>query len=350
MAKARGEALPKPESLARWEKDYGAVSPLYQQLFCEVYGCSPAELGFVTEPEAPEPEPLEELAAELTRASPVDIEVADLLQAQTGAIRRLDARQGAQLIHDQIRTHVEKLNCHAVRTRRRLFAKVLADASALAGWQALDVGAPRESWEHFERAKAAVKDAEEPSSLASTAAEQASVLLDLGDAELVAELVGHARHQAATALPALMRTWPAAAHTEILPATGNADDAERRTLDEASGLLPDESGDVPPYPVLSKSHPTRWRGNCLVRLGDKDAIEELTTGLAAVAGAYARPEAGARIDLTVTLFVRGEQAIAEEHLRSARWPAAPAHSAKSTGSTPSQHVLNIPPMTAPLRP
>ncbi|GLY82017.1 XRE family transcriptional regulator [Actinoallomurus iriomotensis] len=325
-AKARGEALPQPESLARqlarWENGHGAVSHLYQQLFCEVYGCSPAELGFVAEPEAPEPAPLEELAAELARASSVDVEVADLLQAQTDTIRRLDARQGAQLIHDQIRahiSHVEELNRHAVRPGvRRLLAKVLADASALAGWQALDVGTSRESWEHFERAKAAAREAEDPSLLAFATAEQAYVLLDLGDAERATELVSHARNQAGTALPALMRTWLAAAHAEMFTATGNADDAARRTLDEASGLLPDEPDDVPPYLVLSKSHLARWRGNCLARLGDEDAIEELTTGLAAVAGTYARAEAGVRIDLATALCVRGDRATAEEHLRDAR--------------------------------
>jgi ATP/maltotriose-dependent transcriptional regulator MalT len=144
-----------------------------------------------------------------------------------------------------------------------MLAKVLADASALAGWQALDVGTPRESWEHFERAKAAAREAEDPSLLAFATAEQAYVLLELGDAERAVELLGHARKQADTAVPTLMRTWLAAAHAEMSTATGNADDAARRALDEASGLLPAEPDDVLPYLVLSDSHLARWRGNCL---------------------------------------------------------------------------------------
>jgi hypothetical protein len=326
-AKRRGETLPQRSSLdrrlARWENGHGSVNELYQQLFCDVYGCSPAELGFVTrdEPTAPDPAWADELAVELARASSVDAAVAELLQAQTDGIRLLDARQGAQLIRAQMTAHIahiEELNRHAVQPGvPGMLAKVLADTSALAGWQALDVGTERESWEHFERAKAAAREAEDPSLLAFATAEQAYVLLDLGDAERAAELVGYARQQAGTAVPALMRTWLAAAHAEMSTATGNAD-AARLALDEASGLLPTEPDDALPYLVLNQTHLARWRGNCLARLGNEDAIEELTTGLAAVTGTYARAEAGVRIDLATALLVRGEHGTAEEHLRAAR--------------------------------
>lgn len=322
-AKARGEALPQRESLARqlarWENGHGAVSPLYQQLFCEVYGCSPVELGFTEPSDAPEPEPLEDLAAELARASSVDAEVAKLLQAQTDAIRQLDARQGAQLIRDQMRAHIahiEELNRHAVRPGvRRMLAKVLADASALAGWQALDVGTPRESWEHFERAKSAAREAEDASLLAFSTAEQAYVLLDLGDAGQAGELVNYARRQAAGSVPALMESWLTAAQGEM--ATANMDaTAARDLLDQAADLLPAEDAQLP-YVVLAEPHLARWRGNCLAWLGDEDAIDELTRGLTAVTGNYARAEAGVRIDLATALLIRGERGLAEEHLRAA---------------------------------
>jgi tetratricopeptide (TPR) repeat protein len=326
-AKRRGEMLPQSESLARqlarWENGHGGISELYQQLFCEVYSCSPAELGFITltQPAAPDRDPVNELAVELSRASSVDAGVTELLQGQTDGIRLLDARQGAQLIRVQMSahiTHIEELNRHAVRPGvRGMLAKVLADTSALAGWQALDVGTPRESWEHFERAKAAAREAEDRSLLAFATAEQAYVLLDLGDAERAAELVDYARKQAGSAVPSLMRTWLAAAHAEMCTATGNAD-AARLALDEASGLLPADPDDVLPYLVLNKTHLARWRGNCLARLGNEDAIEELTTGLAAVTGTYARAEASVRIDLATALLVRGERQAADEHLRSAR--------------------------------
>ena len=324
-ARAHGEALPPPESLsrqlARWENGHGPVrSPLYQQLFCEVYGCSPAELGFVEAPETPQPESLEDLAAELARASAVDTEVANLLQAQTDAIRQLDARQGAQLIRDQMRAHnahIEELPRHAVRPGvRRMLAKVLADASALAGWQALDVGTPRESWEHFERAKSAAREAEDASLLAFSTAEQAYVLLDLGNTAQASELVNYARRQAAGVVPALMESWLAAAQGEMATASRDATGA-RGLLDQAAYLLPVEPDDQLPYVVLAEPHLARWRGNCLARLGDEDAIEELTRGLAAVTGNYARAEAGVRIDLATALLARGERDLAQEHLRVA---------------------------------
>ncbi|GAA0333052.1 hypothetical protein NE235_13335 [Actinoallomurus spadix] len=94
---------------------------------------------------------------------------------------------------------------------------------ALAGWQALDVGTPRESWEHFERAKSAAREAEDPSLLAFATAEQAYVLLDLGNAEQAAELVEYARHQAAGKVPDLMRTWLAAAQAEMAASMRSVD-------------------------------------------------------------------------------------------------------------------------------
>jgi hypothetical protein len=71
--------------------------------------------------------------------------VAEFLEAQTDGIRLLDARQGAQLIRVQTHiTHIEELNRHAVRPGvRGMLAKVLADTSPLAGWQALDGGTAR---------------------------------------------------------------------------------------------------------------------------------------------------------------------------------------------------------------
>lgn len=328
-AKARGETLPHPESLARqiarWENGHGAVGPLYQQLFCDVYGCSPAELGFTDTPAAVEPEPAGDLAAELARASSVDAEVVKLLQGQTESIRQLDVLQGAQLIGNQMRAHIahiEELTRHAVRHAvrpgvRRMLAKVLADASALAGWQALDVGAPRESWEHFERAKSAAREADDPSLLAFATAEQAYVLLDLGDAGQAGELVQYARHESAGAVPALMETWLTAAQAEMATASEDAD-AARIDLDRAADLLPAEPADPLPYLVLSETHLARWRGNCLARLGNEDALEQLNTGLTAVIGTYARAEAGVRIDLATALLVHGERGPAEEHLRTAR--------------------------------
>jgi ATP/maltotriose-dependent transcriptional regulator MalT len=214
--------------------------------------------------------------------------------------------------------HIEDLHRHAVRPGvRRLLAKVLADTSALAGWQALDVGTPRESWEHFERAKSAAREAEDPSLLAFATAEQAYVLLDIGQTHEAMELVQYARHQATGVVPVLMETWLAAAQGEMATVRGEVD-AAHLALDQAADLLPAESDDLLPHLVLSEIHLARWRGNCLARLGNEDAIDELTTGLAAVTGTYARAEAGVRIDLATALLAHGDHVEADAHLRTAR--------------------------------
>src|SRR5262249_4323818 len=150
--------------------------------------------------------------------------------------------------------------------------------SALAGWQALDVGTSRESWEHFERAKAAAREAEDPSLLAFATAEQAYVLLDLGDTGQAKELVQHARQESAGIVPVLIETWLAAARAEMATASGDAN-AARIDLDRAADLLPAEADDPLPYLVLNETHLARWRGNCLARLGDEHAIDQLHTGL-----------------------------------------------------------------------
>lgn len=328
-AARRGEVLPQPQSLARqiarWENGHGPVGEFYQPLFCEVYDCSPAELGFVefSEVTATDQQPLDELATELARAASVDAEVANLLQAQTDGLRLLDGRQGAQLIRDQMRAHIahiEELHRHAVRpgVRGRL-AKVLADTSALAGWQALDVGTPRESWEHFERAKSAARETEDPSLLAFATAEQAYVLLDIGHTEQALELVEYAHQQATSKVSILTLTWLAAAQAEMAAAMRNPDpDAVRKALDEATSLLSTAPDDPLPYLVLNEAHLARWRGNCLARLGDADAIEQLSAGLIEVDGTYARAEAGVRIDLATALLVHDELGSAEEQLHMAR--------------------------------
>jgi hypothetical protein len=51
--------------------------------------------------------------------------------------------------------------------------RVLVEASTLAGWQALDRAALGQAWTHYERAKAAAREADSPALLAHAIAEQA---------------------------------------------------------------------------------------------------------------------------------------------------------------------------------
>jgi hypothetical protein len=65
------------------------------------------------------------------------------------------------------------------RGNRQQLAAVLADASALAGWRAIDMGRLPRAWAHFERATRAAREATDNCLLAFSAGEQAYVLLDL---------------------------------------------------------------------------------------------------------------------------------------------------------------------------
>jgi len=338
-AKAKNLNLPtKIESLARnfarWENQGGGVSDDYRDLLCEIYEKSAAELGLV----APSPvsEPAEEtgtaqLAAQLSRASSVDAGLVELLKEQTDGIRRLDARQGAQFIHDQAKAHLANLDDihqHVIKPGiRSSLSWVLADTSALAGWQALDIGALNESWRHFERAKAAAREAQDPSLLAFASAEQAYVLFDMGEYAEAAGLVEAIRSEAKSQVPKLMAAWLAASEAEIRAAAGDARLA-RQALDEASDLHPADLDVELPYVVLNAAHLARWRGSTLARIGDPEAITELSAALDETAGAYARAEAGLRVDLATALLVQGEDGAAAEHLSTARALSARIGSAR----------------------
>lgn len=327
-AKAKNINLPKVESLARnfarWENGGGGLSDMYRDLFCEVYGKTPVELGIA----APEPEPASgedpgavDLAAQLSRASAVDAGLVELLKEQTNGIRRLDARQGAQFIRDQAKAHLANLDDthqHVILPGiRRALSWVLADTSALAGWQALDVGALNESWRHFERAKAAAREAQDPALLAFASAEQAYVLFDMGEYDQAAALVQATRDEAKAQIPRLMASWLAASEAEVRAAAGD-DRLARQALDEAYALHPGVPDVELPYVVLNAAHLARWRGSTLARLGDPEAITELSAALDETAGSYARAETGLRVDLATALLVRGELDTADEHLKAAR--------------------------------
>jgi hypothetical protein len=154
-------------------------------------------------------------------------------------------------------------------------ALALADAAALAGWQALDAGDPRKAWDLHDIAKSAARQADNAASLAHVTAQQAYALLDAGQPADAVELLDYANSRANTSqIPPRLRSWLAAAHAEFLAAAGMRSEAMRQ-LDAASGLLP--AGDTDPelpYLMLNEANLARWRGHCLARLG---ATRRLTT-------------------------------------------------------------------------
>ena len=96
------------------------------------------------------------------------------LDQHTHQLRLLDRTFGATSVLDQITSHislVRQLMTHTVLSRdRRALARIVADASALAGWQALDTAAIMRAWQHFDLARSAGQEADDPRSMRTPSA------------------------------------------------------------------------------------------------------------------------------------------------------------------------------------
>jgi tetratricopeptide (TPR) repeat protein len=311
--------------VSRWENGHDQVTdPGYRRLFRDILGRTNNELGF---PEEPEDEGVRELRDRLTIARTVDTATIELFRQQIDNIRHLDRRFGAASLLDQLTTHaaeIERLLTISPETSLRAqLADVLTDAATLAGWEALDRGALLRAWQLHETAKAAAREAGSPARLAYATAQQASILLDLGDTTAAAAQIEHARTLGtSTAVPALLATWLAAAHGEALAATGNRD-AALAAFDHAATLLPTEHyhPDLP-FIMLSDGHLSRWRGSALTRLGHPEAITELEHALNTITTTTARAETGMLTDLAYAYATTGDRDAALSYATQARRLAA----------------------------
>ena len=297
-------------------------------------------LGVATEPStAPpghEPPPSEgrkqqrELLRQIASARNIDTSIIAILQEETNTIRLLDRRLGAPAVAAKLEAHITHVAIslrHSLDpSRRQQLAAVLADAAALAGWQAIDMGRLPAAWRHFETATSAAREADDNCLLAFAAGEQAYVLMDLGQAAEGLDKVRAVYDQTCAAIPHQVRGWLRAAEGEMAAATGRNGDCHR-ALDQASTELDHgPSGEDLPYLALNSAHLARWRGNCLVHFGDPSTIADLTTALAGMDATFTRAEAGLRCDLAAALHVSGEREEARRHLARA------AELAQLTGS------------------
>ena len=271
-----------------------------------------------------------DLLRQLASAGNIDTAVVQVLQEETNAVRLLDRRLGAPAVAAKLEAHISHLTVslhHSLMPdRRQQLAAVLADAAALAGWQAIDMGRMDAAWNHFETATAGAREAHDNCLLAFAAGEQAYVLLDLGQPTEALDKVRAVYDQTHAAIPHQMRGWLRAAEGEMAAASRKHGDCHR-ALDEASAELGHgPSGDDLPYLALNDTHLARWRGNCLVHFGDPSTITDLTTALAGMDGTFTRAEASLRCDLAAALHVAGEREEARRHLSRA------AELAQLTGS------------------
>jgi len=326
-AKARGRTLPPDDSLRRmireWAKGTRGLSEFYVELFGDAFGLpvngrSPVAPGKLT-PDAAVDDSLDDLADRLTRAANVDLELVALLESQTDSLRTLDRRLGAPQVLVQTEAHIAQMSdllAHSLPGPARSgLAAAVAEAAALAGWQALDLGKPAKSWRHHETAKAAALESGSPAILAHVTAQQAYALLDLEHTDQALALVRHARTNADGRVPPLLRSWLHAAEAEAFAACGEKD-AAQRSLDLAASALPAESSDPDlPFLFLNEIHLARWRGSCLARVGAIEAIDYLNRALDGLDSTFTRAAAGHQCELAMAYAARGQH---EEARRAAR--------------------------------
>ncbi|MBA0125550.1 tetratricopeptide repeat protein [Haloechinothrix sp. YIM 98757] len=322
-AEARGIPVMTEASLkvklSRWENGHEAVSQPYRRLFREIYGRTNDELGFPPEDDDADNE---ELLDRIAIARSVDGATVELFRRQVDQARYLDRKFGAVTLLDQLRSHISQveglLGFSPARGAREQLAAVLAEASALAGWESLDRNAVRQAWMHHETAKTAAREAESPELLAHATAQQAFILIDLDEPSTAVDQLAHARALAGHTAPALLRAWLAAAHGEGLAAAGERE-AALRAFDAAATLLPAEPVDPAlPFLFLGGAHLDRWRGHALARLGETEAIDQLSDALPRLPADFTRARTGMLVDLAYAHAAAGDRASAYDYARQAR--------------------------------
>jgi tetratricopeptide (TPR) repeat protein len=260
-----------------------------------------------------------ELLRQISSARYVDSAVIQVLQGETDAIRLLDRRLGVPAVAAKLEAHIAQLQAslsHSLSpARREHLAQVLADAAALAGWQAVDMGRLPAAWNYFELATAA-REARNDALLAFAAGEQAYVLLDLGQPAQALEKVRAVHDHARDTIPGQLRCWLYAAEAEMAAAAREQGDC-RTALDLAASEISRPQSDALPYLALDPAHLARWRGNCLVQFGDTATVGDLTAALAGMDSTFTRAEAGLRCDLAAALHAAGDRHEARQHLRVA---------------------------------
>jgi tetratricopeptide (TPR) repeat protein len=306
--------------LSRWENGHEQVSlPEYRRLFRDIYGRTNEELGFP--PDSGDDE-AEELLAQLTIARTVDAGTVELFRQQVEQARHVDRQFGGVSVLDQLRSNILQmenlLNYSTLRGQREALAVVLAEASALAGWEALDRNAIRQAWDLHERAKAAAREANSPVHLAHATAQQAFILIDLGQVDMALAQLAEARTIAQNVAPSLLKAWLASAHGEGLTASGQRDDA-LRAFDTAADLLPTDPVDPSlPFLFLAGAHLDRWRGHALSRLGEPDAVDQITDALPRLPAEFTRARTSMLVDLAYAYAAFGDRNAAVEHARQAK--------------------------------
>ncbi len=334
---ASGRPTVTRDEVARLERGRRTPSRLWLPwlagvLDLEVERLEQVTYGTDSEPKMQAAASVDELQQRISSAAAVNEDTISLLTAQTNQIRQIDRMLGARTAAAQMRGHLaalDQLRTFSISAGQRApLARLCADAATLAGWQCLDLGDMGQAWRHHETAKAAGRDGGATPELTHAIAEQAYILIDLGDAASALELVEYARAEAGGAVAPLLRAWLSAVIGEIHAILGNAV-YSCRAFDTAERLLPRDNEDPNlPFIVLNEVHLTRWRGNATARLGEVTAIEQLRRALRSLDPSFMRARAGLHVDLAHALVAAGDRDDAWSELNEAKRIAAQVGSAR----------------------
>jgi transcriptional regulator with XRE-family HTH domain len=310
--------------VSEWENARRSVSPLYTAILRAVFGMTDVELfGQPKRSESPAVDDYAELVSHIENAHSVGRSVVDTLLQQTEVFRTLDRQMGATQLVDSMTRHLETLSdalTFAVLPSVRIpVASALAGAATLAAWQALDVGAADRAWRHYELAKQAAREADQPNYLAHAMGEQAYVLIDAGRTDLAVGLIAEAL-TFSRSIPSRLQAWLLGAQAEMLALNGDVEGC-KRSLEAANQILPGDGmlrdPDMPSI-FLTDAHLARWRGHALALVGDSKAVADLHIALEAMDSTFTRAKAGVLCDLAQAHLVRGEYGDAARQLREAR--------------------------------
>ncbi|MGW4555229.1 XRE family transcriptional regulator [Streptomyces sp. NPDC004365] len=312
--------------VSEWENGKRPISDRYAKILRALLGATDDELhGRHIAPVEPiQTDGYDELVTRIDAARSVSLTMVKTFMDQTELLRTVDRQMGATSLVDQMTGHLstleDALTFAVLPETRRPVARALAGAASLAAWQALDVGAVERAWRHYELAKRASKEADEPMYLAHATAEQAYVLCDAGRPAIAVELVRDAQRVGGKTMSPRLQAWLCAAEAEICAKAGMPEEC-RRALDRAACLLPpgEEARDPEILSIfLNEGHLARWRGNAIALLGDDDAVDGLYAALDSADPTFIRATAGMRCDLAQAHLARGEYDQAHEHLLQAR--------------------------------
>lgn len=246
-----------------------------------------------------------ELRDLLSQANSLDHAGLHLLAEQTNHIRRVDRGFGAHASDPQIRGHLDTLQAmrsfSLLPTNRQRLADLFCDAAALAGWVALDLGDVTAAWRHHEAAKDAGHETGSVVALTHALAQQAYVLLDIGNATQAVQLSEYALTVADRTVPPVLMSWLHAVVGEMRGIVGD-EKLSKDAFDQAARLLPGDPLDPSvPYIMLDEFHLARWRGAAFARLGDEAAIDEMHFALTGMDATWVRARAQLHVDLAHAL-------------------------------------------------